>query len=140
MKSIARIGLMLSIILGFSTIILAQQKEMNPEKSEILSWDDAKEAYHHSMSSTFHPAEEGDLEPLKETYNELAVNAKNWLATPVPENLSQKELKVLLKKLDKESGKIGKLVEKGASDEELKVAIYALHDVFHDIVGLCQEH
>ena len=140
MKRFARFGLLLSMILGFSTIIMAQQKEMNPKKSEVISWDEAKEAYHHSMSSTFHPAEEGDLEPLKESYSELAINAKNWLATPVPENLSKKELKVLLKKLDKESGKIGKLVEKGASDDELKDAIYALHDVFHNIVGLCQEH
>jgi hypothetical protein len=137
MRVLVNVGLILIMVFGISLTIQAQQKEM---KKEVLSWEDAKEAYHHAMSSTFHPAEEGDFKPLKEGYNDLAVSAKNWMAVDIPESLDGKELKPRLKKLYKESSKIGKLIEKGVSDEELKGAIFGLHDVFHEIVGLCQEH
>jgi hypothetical protein len=127
--------------LGLSTGMMAQKKEMNTnQKMDPISWDDAKEAYHEVMASTFHPAEEGDFKPLREDYKDLAIKAKEWNSLPVPSNLSEKELKPLLEKLYMESTKIGELVEAKASDETLKKAIFDLHDVFHGIVGLCNEH
>jgi len=139
MKRLVNIGLLVFIVLGLSNVLNAQKKEMTMEK-DALTWEDAKEAYHHAMSSTFHPAEEGDLAPLRETYKDLATSAKAWKGVDVPEKLSKDEIKPLLKKLYKESKKIGALIEGGTPDEELKEAIYALHDVFHELVGKCNEH
>ncbi len=99
-------------------------------------WDAAKEAYHEIMSSTFHPAEEGDLEPLKTRHAELAGAAKKWAELPMPEGMKGKGLEALLQKLQAGSEAIGTEVS-GGSDEALTASITALHDVFHDIVGLC---
>lgn len=139
MKRVVNISLLLFIILGLSNVLNAQKTEMTAKKSA-LTWEEAKEAYHHAMSSTFHPAEEGDFAPLKETYKDLATSAKAWKGVAIPESLSKDEIKPLLKKLYKESAKIGKLIEGGTPDEELKEAMYALHDVFHELVGKCNEH
>ncbi|MCB0571126.1 MAG: hypothetical protein KDC66_15235 [Phaeodactylibacter sp.] len=101
-------------------------------------WDAAKEAYHDVMSSTFHPAEEGDLEPLKARYSELASAAKQWAALPLPENMKNKGMEELLQKLATDSEAIGAAVTSG-SDEAITTAITALHEVFHKIVGLCED-
>jgi hypothetical protein len=37
------------------------------------------EAYHDVMSQTFHPAEEGKLEPIRKRAGELAEKARQWL-------------------------------------------------------------
>lgn len=141
MKKLLNICLMSIMALGLSTGMMAQKKEMKTDqKEDQLTWEDAKEAYHEVMAGTFHPAEEGDFTPLRENYKGLAMKAKDWGTLSIPDNLSAKELKPLLDKLYVESKKIGKLVEEKATDEVLKKAIYDLHDVFHGIVGLCNEH
>jgi hypothetical protein len=99
-------------------------------------WEDAKEAFHTVMAGTFHPAEEGDLAPLKEKYDQLADVSSKWAKLPMPANEEGKGLDKLLNKLSDESTAIGKVVQ-GGNDEDMKNAIFALHDVFHEIVGLC---
>ena len=141
MKRLINFCLMSIMALGLSTGMMAQKKEMKTnQKADALTWEDAKEAYHEVMAATFHPAEEGDFKPLREDYKGLAMKAKDWGSIAVPDKLSEKELKPMLEKLYMESQKLGKLVEAKASDEELKKGIFALHDVFHGIVGLCNEH
>ena len=132
----------LFLVLIFGLIVApgsyAQDKEMKSnDKKDQVSWEDAKEAYHEIMSSTFHPAEEGDFKPLKERYQELAMRAKDWRAVAIPDDLADKDLDKILEKLHKKSSKVGELIVAGASDEDLKKSIFALHDVFHKIVGLC---
>jgi hypothetical protein len=44
-----------------------------------------------------------------------------------------------LKKLKEGSNKLHKLISGGkATDEQIKKDLAALHDVFHEIVGLCK--
>lgn len=123
----------------------AEQQDANTataeaEAPEVASaWDQAMEAYHDVMSGTFHPAEEGDLAPLKERSGELAKASAAWAALPVPEVHAGKGLESMMSQLQTGSAAIGELVQQGASDEELTEAIVALHDVFHGIVGACRE-
>lgn len=117
----------------FSTSVMAQ----NDSKEKVMTWDDAKEEFHMVMAATFHPAEEGDLQPLKEEYNSLKMKAKAWSMIPVPEELKGKGLEDKIKTLLVDSSGLGEMIEKGATDEKIKKGIYALHDIFHDIVGLC---
>lgn len=102
------------------------------------TWDAAMEAYHDVMSATFHPAEEGNLEPLKTRFAELATQAEAWAALPLPEKHQGKGLETVMQQLKTESAAIGAVVSNGA-DEEITQAITALHEVFHQIVGLCDE-
>jgi hypothetical protein len=134
MKSLIQVCLVLLLAVSYVTNIDAQENEMKPGD---IAWTSAKSAYHKVMAGTFHPAEEGDLEPLKKQHNVLAWQASNWLSYPIPKNLRTKEMKKNLKMLKFESNEISKLVMKGASDEQLTKAMFELHDIFHAIVGLC---
>ncbi len=138
MKLIMRLCLVLVLGFVFNVSTYAQQKEMDSkDKKDPMTWEEAKEAYHLVMAGTFHPAEEGDFKPLREQYKDLIKSAQAWNKMEIPEDLDKEKLKEKLKMLITESKGIGKLVDKSASDETLKTAIFALHDVFHDIVGLC---
>ena len=101
------------------------------------AFDDLKEDYHLIMAETFHPAEEGDLEPLKTRYAELASKSTAWNAATMPNKYVENGLDKSLALLAKESKEIGDLVQSGASDEDLTKAMFALHDRFHEIQGKC---
>lgn len=131
MKTMIRFALLL--FMGFAFLATSQAQDTK----DMTKWDDAKEAYHKVMASTFHPVEEGNFMPLKEKAGELKSVAKEWASVKVPEGLDKKELKKNLKLLVSESSNVEKLVKKDASESDLKAAIFSLHDVFHNIVGLC---
>jgi hypothetical protein len=103
-------------------------------------WDQLKETYHNAMAGTFHPAEDGDLKPVKAMYGELANTAAAWAAAPIPEKYADKNLNESLTTLVSEAKGIGELVQNQATDEEITQALYSLHDVFHAIKGECEGH
>lgn len=103
------------------------------------AFDDLKEDYHSVMAATFHPAEEGNLEPVKAQHTALATKADTWNKANLPESLKEKGLDKSLELLAKESKAISELIEKGATDEDIKTAIFALHDRFHEIQGKCED-
>ncbi len=133
MKTIIRF----SLLLFMSVVFLAASQAQDTKEKAMMKWDDAKEAYHKVMAGTFHPAEEGDYMPLKEKAHELHKSAKHWASVTIPDGLDKDELKKNLKMLVSGSADLEKLVKKEATDDDLKKAIFSLHDVFHDIVGLC---
>lgn len=114
--------------LFFFQITNAQKKEW-PEK----------DAFHKVMSTTFHPSEEGNLEPIKTRSGEMVTAAKAWMDSKVPEGFEQKGLKKKLKLLYKESIALDKMIKKGATDDQIKKSLSALHDRFHQIVELCMD-
>lgn len=138
MKETVKFFWVIIIVFGLSTVLSAQHNQDNNMGSP--EWDAAKEAFHGIMASTFHPAENGNFKPLRDNYGELAEKSKSWMEMAIPSDLNADTLKPLLKKLYKESKKVGKMVEKEASDEDLKTAIFALHGIFHEIVGMCKDH
>lgn len=100
-----------------------------------------KDAYHEVMSKTFHPAEKGNLAPVKARSGELAERANAWRKSEIPSDIpNKKEVKKNLNKLCKESKKLNKKVKKNVSDAELKKDLFALHDTFHTVVGLCDSN
>lgn len=109
-----------------------------PAAAEPDAWDQAMDAYHDVMSVTFHPAEEGNLAPLKERYKELADLSQSWGQVSVPERFQGKDLENMLEELKSQSVALSEKVEGGSSDEDLTEAITALHDVFHNIMGACK--
>jgi phage tail tape-measure protein len=103
------------------------------------AWNGAMDAYHEVMADVFHSAEEGDLEPLKKRYQELASVSEEWANTEMPASLQDKGIDETMKELVKASADIAMAVEKG-TDEEMTKAITDLHDVYHKIVGMCNDH
>ena len=58
--------------------------------------------FHEVMSTTFHPAEEGNLQPLRMKAEELYTRAKSWKASAVPAGYDAAKTKDTLKRLVKQ--------------------------------------
>lgn len=95
------------------------------------------EEFHSYMAATFHPADEGDVAPLKEKARAMADAAKVLENSTIPGHYGD-NAKEILKRLREGSEALAKKVEEGkASDEELTSDIIALHEVFHEVHGAC---
>jgi hypothetical protein len=126
-KTIQLLVLMLAILPAIS---FSQEKK--------AAWPEMK-AFHAQMSSTFHPAEAGNLKPLREKADSLYIVVKLWQATAIPSNFKPTETTAALKKLTSQCAGIKKAVDAKASDKDLTVLITAAHDTFHMIAGECKK-
>lgn len=88
------------------------------------------EAFHGVMSQTFHPAEEGKLEPIRKRAGEMATKAKQWLDSKPPKVYDSADIKALLVKLNAESKAMADSIAKGASDEQVKKDLTARTTAF----------
>ena len=101
-----------------------------------VSWKE-KDDFHAVMSATFHPSEDGNLEPIKKRSGELVQRAKEWMNSTPPKEFENAKVKKTLKKLYKKSVALDKIIKNGASDDKIKKSLAALHDIFHEIVEIC---
>jgi hypothetical protein len=94
--------------------------------------------FHKVMSQTFHPLEEGNYQPIRDRIGEMVEKATLWQNSPIPEDYtSVKGIKKNLKLLVKNSSALEKKIKSGCSDEVIAKDLTKLHDVFHNIIGLC---
>ncbi|MFN3875343.1 MAG: hypothetical protein ACK4L7_05490 [Flavobacteriales bacterium] len=129
MKNQLKTIVMTAAMLLASPLAFAQGKSAWKELSE----------FHAVMSQTFHPAEEGNLEPIRKRSAEMVEKAKAWKASAIPADY--KDIKGIEKSLDAlvdGAIKLDQRVKSGAEDAALFSDLNALHDVFHTIVGLCR--
>lgn len=129
LQHIFSLALILVAAAVFSNKSFAQEK-----KVKWAEWT----AYHAVMSSTFHPSEEGNFEPIRTRSAELVTKAEEWLKSTPPKEFDKPQVKELLVLLVKESKELDALVKNKAGDDELKKALFNLHERFHSIVGACQ--
>lgn len=115
------------LMLGLTQVVSAQKK---------TGWDEL-DAYHTVMAQTFHPAEEGNLKPLRERSTELAEKAKALKTSAIPTQYQKDGVKGTIKLLAKESKAIDKFVKTKPSDADLTKSITALHDRFHQVMEEC---
>ena len=106
------------------------------KKVEGGRWPELDE-YHEIMSKTFHPAEEGNFKPLLANAGELAAKASALKSSEAPLKYKKTGVKESVEALEKESKAIAKFVKKGPKEEEMKKAIFALHDRFHEVMEKC---
>ncbi len=95
--------------------------------------------FHKVMAATFHPAEKGDFDPVKQRSGELVDKAALLGKSLVPAQYDKPEIRVALKELKTKSTQLNKIVLKKAKNEKINAALVAVHDSFHNIVGLCNE-
>ena len=99
-------------------------------------WPAMKE-FHEVMSQTFHPAEEGNLAPIKARSEEMKLKAEALLKSDIPKEYKTNLIMGSAGKLQYKSAYLHKLVTTKASDEAILKSITDLHETFHEIVGLC---
>ncbi len=110
---------------------------------QIDVWEEL-EVFHQAIALTFHPAEDGDFEPVKNDSDELVEAAENLLNSKLPayfeKNETQKfknELQNTLQKLVKQSKDLHTLVqEKKMTDQQLLAQLNNLHSTYHHIEEL----
>ena len=95
--------------------------------------------FHEVMSTTFHPAEEGNLKPLREKADLLYTRAKAWKASAVPAGYNAAKTADTLKRLVKQCKSVKKAVKANKTDAELTAMITEAHEVFHEIMEKCRE-
>ena len=105
------------------------------QKSE---WKELK-TFHSLMSKSFHPSEEGNLQPVKDNAADLVAKAKAWQASSIPADFNQTETKKVLAELVVKCEDIEKAVAAKKSDADLKKLIHEAHEVFHQIVEKCRK-
>ncbi len=95
------------------------------------------ENFHAVMSVTFHPADDGNLKPLKEKSGDLLTAARAWQEGAVPQGFNATLTGPILKRLVKQCNSINKAVASGKSDAALKKMIKEAHEIFHEIKEKC---
>lgn len=102
-----------------------------------IEWKEL-DAFHTVMSETFHPAEEGNLQPVRDNAADLLTKAKEWQMASVPEGYDKVKTTSMLKSLVAKCKGIKAAVKAKKSDKELTKLITEAHDVFHKIVEECK--
>lgn len=126
-KSIALILIIALLTTGKSS--QAQQK---------AKWNEL-EAFHEIMSKTFHPAEEGKLEPIKNHSKELVEKAVAWKNSTAPAGYDKAAVKKSLKRLVEGAKELDKMVKAKSTDASIKEKLSGLHDTFHEIMEKCEK-
>lgn len=108
-------------------------------QSKFDKWPELK-AFHTVMSQTFHPSEEGDLQPIKTRSAEMVAKADSLYKSKIPTEFDNNDVKAAVKKLATDSKKLDKIILAKGKDEEIKKALSDLHDTFHLIVEKCSKN
>ena len=129
----------LLLLLLVGTIGYAQDKAAVSEKkkSAFETWPELKE-FHGVMSQTFHPSEEGNLEPIKSRATEMKEKAAKLADSKIPADLNNDKVIAAVTKLKDNSVLMEKMVADKKSDKEISEYLNVMHDTFHEIIGLCK--
>jgi hypothetical protein len=107
-------------------------------QSTFDKWPAIKE-FHEVMSQTFHPAEEGNLAPIKARSEEMMNKAAMLLKSDIPTEFRTDAILASAERLQIKSKALNKLVKSNGTDAAIVKSITDLHDTFHEIVGLCSD-
>ncbi|MBG6187364.1 hypothetical protein [Flavobacterium sp. CAN_S2] len=107
-------------------------------QSTFDKWPAIKE-FHEVMSQTFHPAEEGNLAPIKARSEEMMNKAAMLLKSDIPTEFRTDAILASAERLQLKSKALHKLVKSNGTDTAIVKSITDLHDTFHEIVGLCSD-
>lgn len=121
-------SILLVITLIFAGISLSFTHDQKPQEWIALSEMKAL------MKQTFPPLmKNNDLEPARKNAAQMVVLAKNLQNGEKPKAFRSKEMALKFESITKNAEELVKLVEKNASDEEVKIALSILHGSFAEI-------
>jgi superoxide dismutase len=133
----------LAAVLGIINWDAVNKRYMEAVSGELLktiereTWIELS-TFHGVMSGTFHPSEEGNLEPIRERSGEFLEKAKALQAGKIPASFDNPAIKKSINDLVTGATALNQMVIKKASDKDLAAKLNELHDVFHTIQGLCR--
>lgn len=119
----------LALLILVSSIASSQTK---------VEWKE-KDNFHGIMSETFHPAEDGDFNPIRTRCGEMVEKALAWQKSAIPAEFANVAgIQENLSKLVAGSEALNTKIKANCTDAEIITDLTALHDIFHSVVGLCK--
>lgn len=100
------------------------------------SWKPLKQ-FHTVISETFHPAESGNLDPIKKRSSELMLQAINLKSSVIPKSFDTAEIRLAIDELVKGTNALHKMISKKAKDPVIKAKLFEVHESYHKIQHLC---
>ncbi|MDG2433310.1 hypothetical protein [Flavobacterium sp.] len=125
----------LKVLLILALVVMANSVSA---QSTFDKWPAIKE-FHDVISATFHPAEEGNLAPIKARSEEMMTKAAALLTAPKPAEFKTRAIVEASEKLKLQSIGLNALIMGNGSNDSIVKELTEMHDVFHEIVGLCSE-
>jgi hypothetical protein len=126
-------------ILSFIMLTSVSHAQEQKQKPSLFDkWPELKQ-FHAVMSQTFHPSEEGNLEPIKTRSGEMKEKAATLAASTIPAEVNNDKVKSALAKLKENTVVLDKMIADKKTDKEITEYLSTVHDTFHEIVGLCRE-
>lgn len=95
--------------------------------------------FHTVISQTFHPAEEGNLFPVKKRAAELPEKAVLLHKSAIPAEFSGPGIIPAIHQRCQESAAPDKLIKFKVEDKLILAGLKQVHDCFHTIVGICSD-
>lgn len=107
-------------------------------KIEKENWPEMN-AFHKVLAETFHAAEKDNFKPIRDLSGALYAKSILLQDSDIPKPLLKPEVSSALIRLEKKCASLNKLVAKNAKEKSIMKMISAVHDVFHEVQGLCHD-
>jgi hypothetical protein len=96
--------------------------------------------FHGVMSQTFHPAEKGDLKPIRARAGEMLEKAQALQKSKRPAEFQNEQVNTAMDQLVQRVTTLKSLVDKNSDDAIVLKMLTGAHQSFHDIMGEKEEH
>ncbi len=94
--------------------------------------------FHGVMAQTYHPSEEGNLEPIRQRSGEFLEKAMALERGNVPTSFDTPDIRKAMRELVAGGTELDRMVANREGDQALAARLESLHEVFHRIQGLCR--
>lgn len=100
---------------------------------EKFTWKEMA-SFHSTAMLAFHGAEDGKLQPARDSAAAMVQKVTAWRAASVPAGNDAVAIKSLLQKLADECAAISTAVQAKKPDAELKPLVLKAHHIFHEVI------
>ena len=124
----------------FIALLFCFAGRLQAQEHEVFNQWPALDSVHSILSATYHPAETGDVAPIKARATELAQTAKKLTPASIPQAWRTQEMRRAVKEFQAETLRVKQLVSKKAPDAQIVSKLSVAHDAFHRIMSLTGEN
>jgi hypothetical protein len=117
------------------------QKALNDPFLKVIekdAWVELKD-FHKVMAQTFHPAEEGNFDPIRLRATEMVMKGEALKNGKLPASYDSPSIRKALDDLVKQAKVVQELVSKPTKNEKIMSELTKVHDAFHVVEGLCKD-
>jgi hypothetical protein len=120
----------------FGAVVLScgtHKSEASEAAADSDEWPELDE-FHVIMADVYHPLKDsGNVQPIMERAEELAIAAEKWANAKIPKKVDTKEMKEMLEELKTATRSLANEIKDGAPEDQAGTTLSELHELFHRI-------